>query len=307
MLTAARWAVRVSPIGSTRISSRFFDLFRRRCVTTFVGRRLRIPILPGVHACWRDAVQGREWGPRNFLLRQSRRATGFLDCGANMGPFSLLFAAANRQARVIAVEPLAECCRYLRAARRLNGLSGLEILQAVLSARSGRVPFHRPVVDFDEGGQIDGAGNATTTCLTEVQAYSLNDLLARYGPGDRVVIKIDIEGHEARAFDASVEKENAAKVLAVCVEVHLALYARPWENFADWFSRLEGWFKADWWICAPGGTGPASRRIDHRLRRYVRRLFHKEGLERIDHNALRKAVQTGAIEEFHLLGAAKRT
>ncbi len=271
-----------------------------------MGRYPRILVMPGVHACWRDAVQGREWGPRDFLLRQARRATGFLDCGANMGTFSLLFAAANRRARVIAVEPLPECCRYLRAARRLNGLSRLEVWPAVLSDRSKRIPFHRPVVEFDEGGQIDGEGNATSTRPTEVRAYTLNDLLARYGRDDRVVVKIDIEGHEATALRTTPEKENAAKVLAVCVETHLALYSRPWEDFMGWFSQLEGWFEADWWICAPGGIVPPSRRLDRRLWRYVRRLFHKEDLVRIDRRALRHGVDSGAIGEFHLLGVAKK-
>jgi len=101
-------------------------------------------VIPCVASCWRDVVNGREYALQAFLSGLASKATGFLDCGANLGYFSCLMATLNPGVKVVAVEPLAECRSYLRAARRINKLANIEVADAVLSDRDGTFEFAPP-------------------------------------------------------------------------------------------------------------------------------------------------------------------
>lgn len=134
------------------------------------------------------------------LGEQLSHGSTFIDVGANIGYFSLLAASIVGPAgRVIAFEPDQANCDLLRASMAANNFEKVIELQpfAVAEARQ-RLRFTPPGIDSN-GRVVNTAelANGGDTLVT-VEAVALDELLADI---DRVdVIKLDIEGAEARAW-----------------------------------------------------------------------------------------------------------
>lgn len=240
---------------------------------------------------------GRERAVQGFLAAQAPRATGFLDCGANIGYFSCLAAQCNPQAKILAVEPLAECHRLLRAERRLNGFRHIRIVPGVLSEQDGLCPFERPSESYGESGSIrtttsiKGEGGS----LKEICGYSLDHLLNSFSPEDRVIVKVDIEGYEAQALKAPVSSAQAKKVMALCVEVHLFAYANPFADFRQWLGAVQDWFTGRWWMAEPPFTQKP-------LKRYWRRLRQTEPLKPLDMALMEQWIAQNRLSETYVFG-----
>jgi FkbM family methyltransferase len=147
------------------------------------------------------------------LLRGAGYRPGIIvDGGANMGEWARTARRVFPDARLHLIEPQAACRPALEAmARDLGGLT----VHAVAVTRPGvtRAPFAgggggtgARIARGDEAAGDGGAWAATT----------LDALLAdRVGEGERALLKLDLEGHEAAAL------EGAERLLRV-VEVVIA-------------------------------------------------------------------------------------
>jgi FkbM family methyltransferase len=122
-----------------------------------------------------------------------------VDCGANIGMFSLFLKGCKR---IIAVEPNPECCQAIRENFALNGIVGV-VIQRALNSNDGMVSM-----DFGAGPSVlakvsvegEGAQVRSTTldALVEDQNLQSVDLL-----------KLDLEGYEVEALKgASISLRN---------------------------------------------------------------------------------------------------
>lgn len=137
-----------------------------------------------------------------------------LDVGAKHGAYALVLAAAAGDAgRVIAFEPLPGPARVVRAARRLLGARNVTLVRAAVSDVAGagtmRLPVRRGIAVPGRtflADDTDGLGsNVEFRRHRSVAApvVTLDGWCAAHGV-DRVdVVKVDVEGAEARVLDGA--------------------------------------------------------------------------------------------------------
>lgn len=118
-----------------------------------------------------------------------------IDVGANMGWYSLV-AQKYQAKRVIAFEPNPSLFHLLERTKSVNGYSW-DLRKAAVSDEEGKAVLHvHP--DFAGGGSItDKVGELSH----EVDCVTLDKALAgiEWAQGERIVLKLDTEGSEARA------------------------------------------------------------------------------------------------------------
>lgn len=118
----------------------------------------------------------------------------FLDVGANVGLYSLIVAARDLSRAVIAFEPDARSIGQFQANLFINGLThAVEIRAVALSDRDGTVRF-RP-----DAGTSTCRSRVTAEGPLSVPCTKLDSILSPVG--ERLFLKIDIEGHELAALD----------------------------------------------------------------------------------------------------------
>ncbi|MGE3142653.1 MAG: FkbM family methyltransferase [Hyphomonadaceae bacterium] len=205
----------------------------------FNPMRGRIPILkrayPSLRRRWDDAfaVNGfrlKRWADAAFLLQHrnyvdrqiafygdfedTQRAFFFaamarfpcdlfLDIGANIGLYSILAGRRGLARRIVAFEPDERNALQLGANVLMNDLVGrVEIVRAAVTDHNGEIAF-LPAAKSSTGqsrvrGPEDEAGGGV-----RVQALRLDDMFAV--SGQRIFVKIDIEGHEQTALSGMTQ------------------------------------------------------------------------------------------------------
>ena len=134
-----------------------------------------------------------------YLLCRLARHCGchtFLDVGANIGLYSMLFAASDGDMSVHAYEPSPTTFEELKQNIVLNGLDQIRAKRLAVSDRQGKV-------DFGVVHELSGANSVIDTSIhdsktftkhMQVEAVRLDDQLEL--TGRRICVKIDVEGHE---------------------------------------------------------------------------------------------------------------
>lgn len=111
-----------------------------------------------------------------------------VDCGANVGLFSLFMGRANR---IIAIEPNPSTNKRLSRNFERNGLNGT-VIEAAVSNLDGRVKM-----DFSAGpsvlAQIGSKG-------TDIRCLSLDTIFEEQDVAAVDLLKLDVEGHELEAL-----------------------------------------------------------------------------------------------------------
>jgi len=146
----------------------------------------------------------------------------FVDVGANVGLYATAFASVGEHAGfdVVAVEPLAEAAERLE--RGLARYSNCRVLRLACSDADGEavlVPGADTLTARLASGPAEGVRVATAT---------LDRLLA--GSANRLVIKVDVEGHEGRVVAGARGLLESGRIAALLVDgtgsLDLAVLAR---------------------------------------------------------------------------------
>lgn len=148
------------------------------------------------------AFEPEETALLSELLPQHDR---FIDCGANIGFFSCL--ARHHGKPVLAIEPLAANLRSLLANLDANGWNDSEVVNAGLADTIGI----GEIFGADTGASMvrGWAGMPHNTLLRErVALTTLDTLVADRFTGERLLIKVDVEGGEFALL------QGAARTLA---------------------------------------------------------------------------------------------
>lgn len=291
IISIAKFLYRFVPFKSNLVSFYFFKFFRSGKPAIVCSRGYNMIVIPGITSCWRNVVAGREFAVESFLRNLIPKATGFLDCGAHMGYFSCLAAGLNKKMKVLAVEPLPECFRYLTALSRINNFKNIEIVKGVLSERDKMTGFVTSG-HFDESGKVARTSQDATVMA---QGYSLNTLLQRFGADDKVIVKVDIEGYEPIALNIVLTQENKKKIIALYIEIHLCFFLQPWPEFWSLLQAVRNWFAADWFIAKP-------RCLQNPFMRYWNRATQQEPLIILNTDLVKSLIDKRMIAELGLFG-----
>ncbi|MER3427206.1 MAG: hypothetical protein C4334_03760 [Pyrinomonas sp.] len=176
--------------------------------------------------------------------------THFVDVGANIGVHTVALGSCPAIERVFAFEPDARSRAQLVANLLLNDLDRkVELYDLALSSSEGEAVLHRSdePKDFDAGKRNLGTHslhfNAArhATSATVVRTSRLDRLLPLRG--ERVVVKIDVEGHELEVLRGMTEFLESNQCLLLVelfggnVDVAIALLSKQGyvlrERFAE--------------------------------------------------------------------------
>jgi FkbM family methyltransferase len=139
-----------------------------------------------------------------------------VDVGANYGVYTVAAAlAVGPSGRVWAFEPTPRCIEYLRRTLELNGASGVTVIPAAVSDRSGEVHF--AMTRYPELNSIV-SGDMPSPDAVAVPSLSLDDAAARHALCDVDFLKLDVEGHETQVIKGA-EKFLAANSPLVMFEI----------------------------------------------------------------------------------------
>lgn len=117
-----------------------------------------------------------------------------LDLGANCGVEALAMAkAVGASGRVVSCEPNPTCAAAVRRSAAINDFRQLEVREVAVTDRSGTVGF-----DFTD---TSVTGHVSTEGAVTVKAVDAAELFAELAP--IVLVKIDVEGHEAVILEAA--------------------------------------------------------------------------------------------------------
>jgi FkbM family methyltransferase len=169
-------------------------------------------IEPGMTGATGNVYTGlQDYWEMAFVLHYLRSDDLFVDVGANVGTYSIL-ASGVRGASTLAVEPVPSTFRGLCANVRLNDLaSRIEVHNAGLAARPGRLRFSQSedtvnhVLAADEPSGVD------------VEVLTLDDLLrGRHA----ALVKIDVEGFETEVLAGARHALTAGGIGAILIELN---------------------------------------------------------------------------------------
>ncbi len=157
---------------------------------------------------------------RELLLRCDR----LIDIGANIGLYTCIARHLGKQA--LAVEPLPDNLRLLRANLAANGWSDTEVVEFGLAEQDGSAELY----GADTGASLR-AGWATlprrTLLRRKIRLTTLDALLEGRFAGERLLIKADIEGAEHGMLRGAARTLERRPAPAWLVEICLT------ENFPD--------------------------------------------------------------------------
>lgn len=136
----------------------------------------------------------------------ARSADAFVDIGANIGFFSLVLSTFKPGLRVFAFEPNPTNLRLLRANLRFNQFTNVTCESFALSDSTGTGALF--LSRSDMSASLEKDFEATHGPVVSVPTTTLDDYFAHHSLSGRVLIKVDIEGHEAAFF------RGAQKILA---------------------------------------------------------------------------------------------
>ncbi len=154
-----------------------------------------------------------------FLRRWLRKGDVAIDIGMNLGHFSTLAAEiVGREGKVVAFEPNPNLCRQVSEHLQSHGLHQVEIKNLAMGPRNGATKL---LVPPDTGGSfisdITDRSHDGPMAVFEVDMLTGDDALSQV-PGDRFVVKIDVEGAEFEVL-SGMRDTLASRVAAGQIEI----------------------------------------------------------------------------------------
>jgi FkbM family methyltransferase len=153
-----------------------------------------------------------------------------LDLGANVGLTVVYFSRLFPGALLACVEPVAENLRVLARNLELNGVVAT-VIAAAVDVRDG--PVMMELQERDYGHKVLDAPFHSSQPILEVPGISVPGILQHLA-WDRIgLLKVDIEGHEARLFSRDCDWLD--RVDSLCIECHEGFGETDLRNLANRF------------------------------------------------------------------------
>jgi FkbM family methyltransferase len=172
-----------------------------RAIASGLGQGLKLRVLPGTpQSYWMGT---HEPAMQQAIREQIKPGMVVYDCGANIGYFSVIFAAlVGAAGRVYAFEPSPDSLACLQAAGELNGFPHLTVIPEGVWSRKETLRFARGLAGEslvsdhveDVFGELAGQDG-----VVEIPATSLDEFVYSEGNPPPDFIKLDVEGSEGKA------------------------------------------------------------------------------------------------------------
>lgn len=166
----------------------------------------------------KDILLNREYEYLTEFHVENLKGFTVIDVGAHVGLYSLIVSGYAR--KVISIEPHPINFRLLEVNRILNGLENVETLNVtVVGQKSVK---YADLYEADHSGGHSIIRKKTSSRLYQVPATTLSEITEHHvrGAGDKVLIKMDIEGAEFDVFK-SLDRNLLSSVERLVMEVHL--------------------------------------------------------------------------------------
>lgn len=180
------------------------------------------------------------------------RDTTFFDCGADIGTFSaLLCSRTDRIGRIIALEPSATACEFLKANLSNLGVAS-ELIPAAVSNFQGHGRLERPAYDRSDHARFltRGAGPITVTTIDSCGVA-----------GGDIAIKLDLEGGELNALRGATQTIAAARQCVIGLEASPAVKLRTGRDPIECLEFLESLRPFQFVVAETGERRDTSRPI----------------------------------------------
>jgi FkbM family methyltransferase len=182
------------------------------------GRQYSVATERPKAAPWWSKAESGQWEEDTFRFLDATTKDGgatFVDVGAWIGPMALY--ASPRVQRVIALEPVPGVFKELSENVAANAVN-IDAWNAAVDNASGTITLYHEAPG--------GKGSALTSSFgssnpVEVRCVTFADIDAAIGPDKKVVLKVDIEGHEYRIIDDLVAFAKLRRA-----PTHLSLHPR---------------------------------------------------------------------------------
>lgn len=135
---------------------------------------------------------------RQCLSDQMAHTDIFIDIGANYGLYSCM--AASKGLQVAAVEPESGNLRFLMSNVRKNDFP-VEIFATALGSDPGVMKIYG---DGDTASLVEGWASASSAFSAMVPVNTMDNLFADRWAGQRILIKVDVEGFELTVLKGAV-------------------------------------------------------------------------------------------------------
>jgi FkbM family methyltransferase len=157
----------------------------------------------------------RYYEPITTLIARelTREAVTFLDVGANIGFYTLVLSALNPSLKVVAFEPNPKNLSLLRGNVALNAFDLATCEPLALSDDEGSTELYLSASDMS--ASLESGFEKSNRCVT-VSRTSLDHYLSRRDLADPLVIKVDVEGHEAAFFRGAQHTIETRKPDIIC-------------------------------------------------------------------------------------------
>lgn len=170
-------------LGRSRLATRLAVKIKNQCDMVLGAR------FGGGHGF---ADGGEQWLSRLV----APHAACFVDVGANVGEWTLMFAAQmTLPPSGLAFEPHPDTAFRLRAALQAAGLAGCEVIEAAAADRAGTAPFFAEP-NHGETSSLHASRARQAASKIDVRLCRLDDELSRRQIEEVDVLKIDAEGHD---------------------------------------------------------------------------------------------------------------
>lgn len=156
---------------------------------------------------WAGIRGGWERVSMSLWIELSRRSRFIVDVGANTGVYSLVAAAANPAAEVLAFEPVERVWRRFEENLRMNSFP-IDSRRAALSNFDGTGEIHDPGFDHIYSVTLNAklAGPEVETVAVAVPVARLDSVMRESYPERRIdLMKIDVETHEPEVLEGMGE------------------------------------------------------------------------------------------------------
>lgn len=155
------------------------------------------------------------------VIRQYlNQAQIFVDVGANIGFYTCLARSANRH--VIAIEPLVQNLNHLYVNLSTNNWNDIEVYPVGLSDRPGLLTLYG--ASTTGASLVDGWAGASRWFRRIIPVTTLDILLNERFRGEKLLIKIDVEGAEYSVLQGGVKTLEMSPRPTWMVEVCLSEY-----------------------------------------------------------------------------------
>jgi len=162
-----------------------------------------------------------ELSTRNYFVKSIDDYDVFIDIGANTGIYSLLAAGLSRKIKVISIEPVFSNCVAISKICEINKLSNLYLLNAGLSSEVRLGEFLTP-----HNQHFPCSGTLSSPIYEKASKSNRfvtlpGDLFVSIISSQKVLIKIDVEGHEEfvlKGLRKFIDSNNCAVIIELLPE-----------------------------------------------------------------------------------------